>query len=131
VSLFPALNQLFGKIIRDFLDFVYRKIKAILEWILRKIIIRIITNLHEWGIFEVLAYVSVFEMIYEGSKLDKRDNLGLMLAVTGIALAIPVWAYSKSLHTRTLKSTQADEEKILNLAATWAVFYTIPAAIVL
>ena len=67
------LNQVFGKILRELFDILIKKIMAIADWILKKIIMRAITFLHEWGIFEVLGYILCFEMIYEGSKLDFEE----------------------------------------------------------
>ena len=103
--------------------------RAILEWIIRKIIMRCITFMHEWGIFEVLGYILCFELIYEGSKLDIEEHLGFGVAFSGLAFVIPMWTYSKSLHTRSLRRKKSFN-LVLNLVLLWIITFTIPAAIV-
>ena len=72
-SVLPCLGVIFGPMIARIILVIGEVVKAVVEWVLKNIIIPIVNFLHNWGIFELMAYIFCFEVIYEGSHLDVEE----------------------------------------------------------
>ena len=85
---------------------------------------------HTWGIFELVFYLLAFEFVYEGSKLDKTEQAGFMIAIGGI-MALPLlFGYSTILHAQQFRPTPDGKDKTINLFMIYMIITCVPAAII-
>jgi len=124
-TLLPCLLQVFGPAIKKFVEMGAK----VVEYVIRNVVIPLIDICHNWGVFELLGYLLVFQLIFEGSQLDIREYLGFMITLTAVAMKIPLWFYSTLLHTKRMRSSREGKELSLNLMIIWTISVNIPLAI--
>jgi hypothetical protein len=74
LSVLPCIGVIFGpylikimEYIGEFISLVIKYTKIIVEWLLKNVIIPLLDFMHNWGLFELMAYCLCFELVYEGS----------------------------------------------------------------
>lgn len=127
----PCLWAIFGPCLEKCLTGLAVVIKELIKWICINIIVPFVTFCHDWGIFEVAGYVLVCQLVFEGTKMDKKEWLGFMISFCGFVLSLAMYGYSTFLHATKIRSDGKHTNLVVNIAILWVILYTIPLAILL
>ena len=128
ISVGPCLYQIFGPCLTRFFKKLGRVIKKVLTWIFKKIVIPLVTFLHNWGFIELGIYMLTFQLVFEGSKMDITEQLGFMITLFGLFFTVLAMFYSMILHVSKLR-VKVDNNLAANLILVWIILFTIPVAI--
>ena len=60
ISVGPCLYQVFGPCLTRFFKKLGRVVKKVITWIFKKIVIPLVTFLHNWGFIELVIYMLTF-----------------------------------------------------------------------
>jgi len=116
VSIGPSLYHVL-KPVRDILQRVCR-------WMADHIIVPIARRLHEWGVFEMIAYYFCWLLVAQGYRMTEADA-GIMVTVSGSLVVIPAFGYSTLLWA----GRHGKSEDLKTLMPLWLAVCWMPSAI--
>ncbi len=68
-----------------------------LTWLAEHVVAPVVQFLHDWGVLELAAWVCVSLYVADGFRMDRSDDTGMMVALTGAVLSLPCIIYSTFL----------------------------------
>ena len=106
ITILPAIISIldlwFGAALRRLYERARVLVMLIAEYILDKILVPLITFMHDRGIFEVMGYSLGCQLITEASWMDNTQSMSLMICLTGMVIIKGMVVYSSELHSRKI-----------------------------
>jgi hypothetical protein len=104
------------------------RLKALIEWCLKEIVIPLALKLHTNGILEVAAFSSSFVLAAQGLRMQPES--GLFVTISGLVAMLACPLYSFSLHGRELRCWYDRHERIARCTPGVAIFlFSTPMAL--
>ena len=97
---------------------------------MKKILIPVVTRLHAWGAFEVMAFLVSYQVILEGCSISEELSMGLYIVITGIGLTSFSMGYSTLLHEKRIRD-DLSRDMLSDLFTIWGILILIPLAIII
>eukprot|EP00466_Bigelowiella_natans_P012440 jgi/Bigna1/85759/estExt_fgenesh1_pg.C_60033 len=120
ISIFPSIYY----ILKPFREFLMR----VARWVLNNIMEPIARRLHEWGGFELCAWMLCSSLVLDSVRFYSPEA-GVFIAATGVALALPSFAYSTLLNAAELIDRK-DNTAVIRWAVRWLLGVTFSMALV-